>query len=198
MIAGVREIMKRRVLKISLAILIIVGILLGLLVALMMDSGPSMSFGFLDGITLTARKELDPGSPYYRETQYLYLFQADFNDICAKADTELSALGYMKGYDNTQVPHLKVPRKMRFVLFAQKAEEFTGIEILEGHKPSADPAPKSSEYLSLDRNEFQVEDDWISVEVRRTRPRSWPPQYFLHRLKRRFRRASNKVPTKNQ
>ena len=52
MIAGVGKVMKTRVVRISLAILVVVGILLGLLVVLMLDTGPETSFAFLDGCSL--------------------------------------------------------------------------------------------------------------------------------------------------
>jgi len=56
----VEKVTKRRVIKICLAMLAAVGILLGLLVTLMRDREPEMSFGFLDGRTLTARIKKGP------------------------------------------------------------------------------------------------------------------------------------------
>jgi len=86
--------MKRPVIKISLAILVVVGILLGLLAVLSRDSGPEVSLAFLSDRTLRARIKQEPGKRFHSTTREIYSFEADFNDVCAGADAELSAMGF--------------------------------------------------------------------------------------------------------
>ena len=78
--------MKRRLIKVSLGFLVIVGILLGLHAIAARDWGPEISFDFLDGRTMTGRIEQARNSR--RITREVYSFEADFNDVCAKADAE--------------------------------------------------------------------------------------------------------------
>ncbi len=100
--------MRKSVIKISLAIFVVVaGILLALLAVMMCDSGPEISLGFLDGRAMTARIEEDPGKSAHRTTREVYSFRADFNDVCARADAELSARGaktlLFRGYPGREV-----------------------------------------------------------------------------------------------
>jgi len=55
--------MKRPVIKISLAVFVVVGILFGLLAVLARDSGPEVSLSFLDGRAMTG-KSRTPSAKY--------------------------------------------------------------------------------------------------------------------------------------
>lgn len=94
MIAGVGKVMKRRVVKISLAIFAVIGIALGMLVVLMRDWGSEMPLAFLDGMPMMDRIEQHPARSGSVTTYDLYSSEADFNEVCTKADAELPSLGF--------------------------------------------------------------------------------------------------------
>ncbi|UCF14359.1 MAG: hypothetical protein JSW59_13170 [Phycisphaerales bacterium] len=181
--------MKRRLVKISLAILIVAGVLLGLLIVLTRDWGPEMSFGFLDGRALTASIKQYRGKSFYSTTREVYSFEADFNDVCAKADAELSVMGFKNVSDGR--------RSLRNYRLGDhmSANKWIVVRILDmcWHEIYSSPEPSK-----FDGGEYYRRTGWVSVEVRRSRLRSWPPQYLLTRLKlMRYRRA-NQPPAQDK
>ena len=187
MIAGVRKVMKRRVIKISLAIFVVVGVLLGLLVILSQDWGPEMSFGFLDGRSVTARINQDRGRSVYRIVQETYSFEADFDDVCDKVDAELSALGFTR---LTMSVGGQYSREYR--LRNEPLGDWLAVSVQNEHKVSTSSTAKSSEYLSPDSYEHLSMEGWVSILVTRGRVRSWPPKYFLMRLRLMLRSNAKK------
>jgi hypothetical protein len=186
----VEKVVKRRVVKISLAILVVVGIALGLLLQLVCDRGPEMSFGFLDGKALTARIERDPGRYPYRTRRDVYSFEADFDDVCTKVKAELTALGF------SRLMGLPESEMCQYRLWNNSSTERLDVRILNRNVLSAHSAPKSSEYSSPDPHEYHWRYGWVSVEIVRIRLRSWPPQYFLTRLHMMLRRNAKNPPPK--
>ena len=195
MIAGVGKVMKRPVIKISLAIFVVVGILLGLLVVLTRDWGPETSFGFLDGRALTARIEQDPGRSAYRTTREVYSFEADFNEVFAKVDAELSALGFK--VDPSVVRGAFFLRHEYKLANATSAKAVV-VSLRDGAELKVYSTPKSSKYSSPDRYEYHQKNGWVSIEIDRRRLRSWPPQYFLYRLQRMWHRRGNTPPAQKK
>jgi hypothetical protein len=187
MITGVGKVVKRRVIKISLAIFVVVGILLGLLAALTRDTGPEMSFGFLDGRAMTARIEQNPGRSAYRTTREVYSFQADFNEVLAKVDAELSALGFK--IDPFGVRGAFFLRRQYQLANATSARAVV-VSLRDGAELKVYATPKSSKYSSPDRYEYHQKNGCVSIEIARRRLRSWPPQYLLHRLQLMWYRAN--------
>lgn len=178
MIAGVGKVIKRRVVKISVAILVVVGIALGLLLLLVRDRRPEMSFGFLDGRTLTARIGVDGGRSRVINRE-IYAFQADFNDVVAEADIELSRIGFslddIMGVD---------PQNIRYVLFKTSGERIT-VCIRRGQRLSTRTTRKPSKPFRSNRHVYREEDGWVSADICYDRPRPWPR--FLNRLRRALR-----------
>ena len=178
---------KRRLIKVSLAILFVVGIFLGLLVVLMWDSGPGTTFGFLDGRSATARINQDRGRSVYRIVQETYSFEADFNDVCDKVDAELSALGFTKLDMGSRGQHSREYR-----LRNEPIGDWLAVSVQNEYKVSTSSSAKSSEYLSPDSYEHLSMEGWVSILVTRGRVRSWPPKYFLMRLRLMLRRNAKK------
>ena len=185
--------MKRRLIKVSLVILVVVGIVLSLLVAMVCDSGPEISFGFLDGRTLTARIKEDPGTSRYRITQEVYSFEADFEDFLAEANAELSALGFIavRGVGGRRV----TPR--RYSLPGTGSAGPIGVYFRDSQKLKARTPAKLPDYYShIERFQFVSADGWVSVEVTRRRVRLWPPKYFLMRLQMMLQRNAGRSPVR--
>lgn len=194
-ITVVGKVIKRRVIKISLAIFVVVaGILLALLAVMMCDSGPEISLGFLEGRAMTARIEEETSKSAYRTTREVYSFRADFNDVCARADAELSATGtktlLFRGWPGREVA--MYPFRSTF------SGESVRVSIAAGKKLRKYLTPKWSKQSSLFGYNYEHTDGWVSVEIIQTRPRSWPPKYFLLRLKLMLRRAANLPPAPNK
>jgi hypothetical protein len=187
--------MRKSVIKISLAIFVVVaGILLALLAVMMCDSGPEISLGFLDGRAMTARLEQETSKSAYRTTREVYSFKADFNDVCARADAELSATGaktlLFRGYPGREVA--------MYSFRSTFSGESVRVSIVEEKKLRKYLTPKWSKPSSLFGYNYESSVGWVSVEIIQTRPRSWPPKYFLLRLKLMLRRAANLPPAPNR
>ena len=195
MIAGVGKVMKRRVVKISLAICVVVGILLVLLAVLTGDWGPEMSFGFLDGRALTARIEQDPGRSAYRTTREVYSFEGDFNEVLAKVDAELLALGFKV---DPSIARGAFFLRHEYQLANSTSARAVVVRLRDGAELKVYSTPKSSKYSSPDRYEYHQKNGWVSIEIARRRLRSWPPQYFLVRLQVMLHRAASKSPSPNR
>jgi hypothetical protein len=82
--------MKKSVIKISLAFVIIAAVILFLLILLSRDSEPSYSF--LAGRSPVACRDVKKGSV---DKCYSYSFEADFNDVCSNAGAELISEGFV-------------------------------------------------------------------------------------------------------
>ncbi len=187
-ITFVEKVMKRRLVKVALAILIVIGILVGLT----WDSGPEMSFRFLDGRKLTARIEQAPGKSAYKTTRDVYSFEADFNDVSTEVEAELLGLGFK----NVMLGNQKSNSRQYMLRNNSSTERFSVI-ILDQHSLLSYSTPKSSKYSSPARHEYHWRDGWVSIEVTRRRLRYWPPKYLLRRLQMKLRRAaSNPSPKK--
>lgn len=184
--------MKRRLIKISAAILVAVGILLGLALQLVRDRGPEMSFGFLDGRTLTARIKKDPGRSSYSTIREVYSFEGDYIDVCAKVDAELSAKGFKVNFARPG----ETFRRHEYRLANTASARAIVVEIRDRQYLKVYSTPKSSKYSSPDRHEYHHKNGWVTVEIIRMRLRSWPPQYFLIRLELMLRRNANNPPPK--
>lgn len=191
--------MKRRVVKLFLAILIVVGILLGLLAALWRDWGSEVPFDFLAGRTLTARTQRDTvrsvyGRSVYGPTTVIYSFEgdfADFNDVCTKADSELLPMGF------TLFPPIGDVLDTRIYLLSSTIPDTcAAVGISYRQKTEAHSTPKSSEHPPPNRYTPQHKIGSISVSVVGTPPRSWWPRLLLRRLQAMLRGTANNPPAK--
>jgi len=177
--------MKRRVVKLSLVILVLIVMLLGLLAFLSRDSGRLRGFQFLGNPDLVVHR--DAGRSRWKMTLYYYCLEADVNDVCAKADAGLSAMDIVNRQEWTQKP-----RGSRYILKGKGPGEWITVSILDGRKLSAHSISKLSESPSLDhRNMYDREKGWVAISVTRAQLRSWPPRHLLNRLKVRLGIAPN-------
>jgi len=166
---------------IFLAILVFGLALLGLWISSLITP-PLMSYNFLKGRAVVARLEHDPRKSlfssihdYYSWIQW-YSFEADFSDVCEAADAELLALGF------TARTHSTEGYKYRIYVLNEVNSGKTVI-IFDRQRfvrPASAQLSKSSitEAYSRERR-----DGWITVKISKGRIPSWPPRYFLYRLK---------------
>jgi len=146
--------MKRRVVKISLAILVVVGIALGLLLQLVRDRGPEMSFGFLDGRTLTARIKKHPGRSSNRTIREVYSFEGNYIDVCAKVDAELLARGFMVSF----APPTEIFGWRKYLLANAASAGITFVTIRDRQYLKVYSTPKSSKYSTPNRYVYHQRD----------------------------------------
>lgn len=153
--------MKKSAVKSYLAFVVIVGIFLtvtGLMLHYSRPEPSMPSFSFLGGrkpayhITNNSRTQ-------YRITQDIYSFEADFDDVFPKANSELLALGFV---DTTDSGLWYRDYELRSGL----PYERISVRIYKKHKLLVFSTPESSDYSSPDQYEFQNRDGWVSVEVR--------------------------------
>ena len=186
--------MKRRVIKISLAILVVVGILLGLLAVLTRDWGPEVPFDFLAGRALTARIERNQIIQWSGHTRTVYSFEgdfADYNDVCTKADSELLAMGF------TLLPPMGDTLHTRFYLSSNVAlDPCVCVGLSYRREAEAPSTLKSPEHSIPNRRTSQHKSGSISVSVVGTPRRSWWPRRLLRRLQAMLRRTANNPPAR--
>jgi hypothetical protein len=191
MIAGVGKVMKRRLVKKSWAILVVIGFLLVSLAVLMLDTGPVMSFDFLKGMTLAARTGTESG----KSTRYVYSFKGDFDTVSTKVNAELSKLDFRRSMLGNKVDkHIHEYRRRN-----HGTNDSVKITILKRNVPTSHSTSKTSQDSDPDRNIKSFPDGWITIEISRSRQRSWSPRYILYRLRLKLRRIINKQsPNKQQ
>ena len=86
--------MKKFISKILPACVIVIVILLILLVLLSCDEDMP-SYSFLGGRNPVSYEEFNKKS-WPEDRWYIYSFEADFNDVCSKADAELLPMGFVE------------------------------------------------------------------------------------------------------
>ena len=188
---SVEKVTKKRVIRISLAILVIVGILAGLLVASMLVREPDTSFDFLAEAVDGGHIEHTPrtyGSR--RTTEDIYTFEADFNDVCTRARVELSASGFTPRKTGAPDPFAR-----DYERFDNASGQFIWVSIFAGRTTVSHGKSEAQEramFISRTRQEGLV-----SVLIVRDKPRLWP-RYFLRHLHRRLRLARNRPPLTNK
>ena len=139
--------MKKSVIKISLAFGIIVMVLLILLGLRSIDEdGTIPSYRFLDGQNPTSYKDEKIGEFYG------YSFEADFNDVCLKADAELIGAGFV---DRTRPGNKSSER--RYYLKSRFPRGPVDIRIHYNHEHIKHSISKKGRLLTR--------GDWIEVEI---------------------------------
>ena len=147
--------MKKFVIKISLAFVILAALILILLVLLSHDEDIP-SYRFLGGLNPAAYKEFNDKS-HAEDRLYIYSFEGDFNDVCTKARAELISAGFV---DRT-LPTEK-SRMHTFWLKEFFHRNPVNIRIYNNHM-----------YIEKD-DAIGPKDGWIVVEVG-----YWPGQWRL-------------------
>ena len=163
--------MKKYVIKISLAFVIIAALVLIMLWLRSIDGdGTAPSYRFLEGRNpITCEKRRTPNEDMY----YIYSFEADFNGLCSKADTELIGAGFvgknltgksLSGNDYvTRYYWLKnrFPRGPVWININNHLQ-YTNLHDLDKN------TPKSMHY------ELAEKDGWVMIEVVYGRGWQWP------------------------
>ena len=166
--------MKKFVIKISLAFVIITVVLLSLLVLLSSDSFEP-SYRFLGGrspITCEKANRGNEDSRGIKDKRYIYSFEADFNDICLKADAELipadfavkAAVQILSGNESRERYYFlkeRFPRGPVWV-YIYNNRQYVDLHDLYTH------IPKSEAYGLADK------EGWVMVEIVCYRGWRWP------------------------
>lgn len=160
--------MKRSVIKKSFVVAITISVLLTLLGLLRHYSKPVPSFQFLSSRgPAICIKEAD------RKTRFVYSFEADFNDVCADANIELSVLGYV----DTTRPRQE-PRSREYMFRNKVHGGSVTVSIIDRHKLSVYSTPRRSEYSSPDLYAYHYRIGWVSVDIVQSRR----PSVFWQKL----------------
>jgi len=152
--------MKKSAVKSYLAFVVIVGIFLtvtGLMLHYSRPEPSMPSFSFLGG-RKSAYHSTNNSRTQYRITQDIYSFEADFDDVFPKANSELLALGFV---DTTDSGLWHRDYEFRSGLPYERIR----VRIYNKHKLLVFSTPESSDYSSTDRHEFHTIDGWVSVTV---------------------------------
>ncbi len=148
--------MKKFYITISLVIIIVSAVLLILLGLLSRDSFVP-SYRFLGVRNPTSCKDVKIGECYY------YSFEADFNDICLKADAELIPAGFV---GSTIVDDTVVDKNFSDIMSSFRVYYLKGIFprgpiwIYIYKNRQCIKLPNSNDYTIADK------DGWVEVEVR--------------------------------
>jgi len=169
-----RRIMKKSRAKKVYAIVIIVCIALVTAALLLNRPTPTPSFKFLDGREPMTRLKVLPGE----QTLFICSFEADANDVCDSAHSELSALRYLE-----ITPPSNPPLARKYEL--RNRRRTTTIVILDKHRYNVYSTPQQSEYSSPDRLESHYADGWVSVQITQ--------RIYPSRLKIMWQRLTYKV-----
>jgi len=152
--------MKKSAVKRFLAFVVIVGMVLAVIGLLLRYSRPEPSmpsFSFL-GDRKPAAHSKNNSQTLYRITKDIYSFEADFNEVCLNANTELLALGFV---DTTQ----PVLYCREYELRSGLPYELVSVRIWDNQKLLVYSTSESSDYSSPERHGFDHRDGWVSVEV---------------------------------
>ena len=159
--------MKMFIIKISM---VFIGIAVVLLIFLGLRSRDEVvpSYRFLGGRNPTACKKAKTGN---EDKRYIYSFEADFNDICSKADAELIPEGFV---GTTVVDDTVVDKIFSDVMSSLRVYYLKGIFpcgpiwIYIYKNRQCIKLPNSNDYAIADK------DGWVMVEVRYGRGWRWP------------------------
>jgi hypothetical protein len=145
--------MKKSSIKKIVIITLTVVILLVIVVLLRSQpqQAPVPAFKFLSGRMLIAREEKNKSG--INETLFVYSFEADFNNIVAVANSELSALGYINSIHNANLPSIK------YYLHGKKPIELSSVYIIKNHIINA-------------QYERHSRDGWVTVEIEQTKQKN--------------------------
>jgi hypothetical protein len=174
--------MKRsKIIKISsIAVTLVILLVIVVLLRSQPQQTPVPAFKFLSGRAPTARIEVKKYS--YRLSRFGYSFEADFNDIAADANSELSALGYV---NNTHIDSY-YPSVKYFIPGTQASIMENSIQIVKNctlrfiSPRDGDNLIFPDQYVSLGK------DGWVIVEIVQSKKQSWfvaNMNYFFNKLR---------------
>jgi hypothetical protein len=148
---------KSVIIKIS-AVVIAIAVLLALVGLMRRPTLPSVpSFQFLSGRNQGVHAGGDTAN---RQKRYVHSFEADFNDVCADAHSELTALGYVE----TTSPGHK-PGTREYMLRGQLPGEFVAVKILDNNRLTIYSTPEHSGFLTQDVYAYHYREGFVIVDV---------------------------------
>ena len=123
------------------------------------------SFKFLRGRGQMVKAKGTTEARDYRRIRYACSFEADYNDVCAAADKELTALGYV------QTPFAGQPSYRRiYELQGPRIGDSIIVMILMEHQLKQNTIPLFATYYK---------DGYVVVEINRMQRQSW----LIYRIK---------------
>ena len=134
---------------------------------------PEPTFKFLSGRTLTAKAKTNQLTK--RETHYLYSFEADFGDVVADANSELSIWDFYKssideeGTDITEIQR-RLPGK--------KPIDNIVVRLIKNQKMNISSNPKNSVYKTSVPYVYSKQEGWVSVVVIQRQKKNWLIYHF--------------------
>jgi hypothetical protein len=166
---------KRHPIKVSLGAVLAASILLFLTALGSYISATGPSFQFLAGqspaFALRSRDILSN-----RWQHDFYSFPGDFQSVCAAAQSELSALGYVSV---PQSPDVFFPTREHQLSPGPSGGVIT-VRIQDRAKLAVFTTPENSQYTSPDRYSYKSESGWVSVEVYERRSPPWVQRKVLY------------------
>ena len=126
---------------------------------------PMPTFNFLNVQSQAVRvEEIKSGNNAER---FLYSFKADYNAVCAAADKELTALGYVQFFLPGQGPHMCV-----YKLHNQRPGEEITVRVFDVPKVVKDSTSKNSESLDPDLFTYVYGDGYVLVDISYRQPQN--------------------------
>jgi hypothetical protein len=167
--------------KLGIAVALLIFLAIVILLAYRPKPVPVPVFKFLSGHGSYIR--IDELKPKLRETRFVYSFKADFKDIVADANSELSALGYSG--DATLPVIIGMP--VLFGLSGNKPMDGIVVGIFENKVMNVISTPKNSDYKTPPRHVYSWKNGCVSVEVTQSKEVSWFSYGFLRLLNKLYR-----------
>jgi len=184
-----KKLWKKPAVRITAAAVIVVALaLLGLWIW-SLDPWPVKSVDFLAGREFFRRIKNEKAIPSYRIVTETCSFDADFNDICTRADAELLARGFKA------VVHVPPrPGTRRYVLQKKPFGEWTSVTIYGGKRFDKFALKQSSQDPNDYGCGYESRDGWVAVEVAGKQLQSNFLDTLLDRLKLRWQTAKLPPP----
>jgi hypothetical protein len=155
--------MKKSVIMISLVFVIIAALVLILLGLLSIDEGGTApSYSFLAGRNPIKREKAKTGN---EDRRYTYSFEADFNDLCSKAHSELTPAGFVV----RSVVQIHPGKEFGYRFYYLKEKFPRGLVHIYIYD--------SRQYIKLpNSNDYGIapRDGWVMVEIVYGRGWRWP------------------------
>jgi len=175
------EVVRRHPVKVLCVVALLVSFLVILGASLCTAPSPMPSFQFLGGRSpVQTIRDQDTVLGWGRDSLDYYSFVGDFRSVYAAAESELTALGYVK-VTSWFLGFLDRFSSMRmYRLSLGPSGEAITVQILRSKRLVVFSTPKNSQCSSPDPYEYRLEDGWVSVEVCVHRNPSWLQVHVVH------------------
>ena len=127
---------------------------------------PIPIFDFLSGRTLIAKVETN--QPTKREIQFLYSFEADFSNVVADANSELSILDFYNSSIDEETDISEIQRSLP----GQKPTERIVVRLIKNQKMKINPTTKNPNNAPV-QYIYEEKDGWVSVVIIQRQKKNW-------------------------